>query len=115
VRTNGELLDNVILDNLTFYMNGFKNIHFNQPNFTLSDEQIDEMKKRTPDYHLEIDAKGKPFSMSFYRRENPDRSEEDAPELDPDYLWGIKSTGEVVRMQYYVIGPILDGKTVFCR
>lgn len=115
VRTNGELLDNILKDNLTFYMNGFKNIHFNQPNFTLSEEDIAAMKSRTPDYHLEIDAKGKKLVMSFYRRENPDQSEEDAPEIDPDYLWGITPSGEVVRMQFYVIGPILDGKTVFCR
>src|SRR5690606_6973363 len=38
VTSNGQNVTHFNKDNLTFYLNGFKNIHFNQPNYTLSDK-----------------------------------------------------------------------------
>jgi hypothetical protein len=113
VTSNGQPLENVIKDNLVFYMNGFKNIHFNQPNYTMSIAEMDSMKLLPPDYQLKLEGSGRRFEMNFYRRLDLETSTPDSLVFDSDYLWGVKQDGEVVRMQYYVIGPLIDGQTVF--
>lgn len=113
VSSQGALMSNVNKDNLVFYLNGFHNIHFNQPNYTLSQQKIDSMKAKTPDYELDIKGKASTFHMKLYRREDPDESQTDSLAIDKTYLWGIKSDGEVVRMQYYTVGPLIEGKMIF--
>jgi hypothetical protein len=110
--SNGIPLKGILKDNLTFYLNGFKNIHFNQPNYTLSEEDIQAMRGRPADYELSIASKSSNYELELYRRLDPEASA-DTVLYDEDYLWGILPAGEVVRMQYYVIGPLIDGQTVF--
>ena len=112
VTSNGIPLKGIIKDNLTFYLNGFKNIHFNQPNYTLSPEDIEEMKNKPADYELKISGKTSSYELDLYRRLDPEASA-DTLLYDQDYLWGVLPKGEVVRMQYYVVGPLIDGQTVF--
>lgn len=112
VTSNGIPLKGILKDNLTFYLNGFKNIHFNQPNYTLSEEEIQAMRIRPADYELSIASKSSNYALELYRRLDPEASL-DTVLYDEDYLWGILPAGEVVRMQYYVVGPLIDGQTVF--
>lgn len=112
VTSNGIPLKGIIKDNLTFYLNGFKNIHFNQPNYTMSEEDIKAMKSKPADYNLTIKSKSFSYELDLYRRLDPEASA-DTVLYDEDYLWGILPAGEVVRMQYYVVGPLIDGQTVF--
>ena len=111
--TNQNEIQNVNKDNLLFYLNGFKNIHFNRPNYVLSTAQIDSMKRQKVDYQLFIDGKDKSYSLDFYRRPDPDESTIDSLVWDPDYMWAIKPDGEVVRVQYFTFGPLLFGQDVF--
>lgn len=111
--SQGERINNFNKDNLVFYLNGFKKFHFNQPNYTLSQQKIDSMKAKTPDYELVIKGKKSAFHMGLYRRLDPDESQTDNLVYDQTYLWGIKSDGEVVRMQYYTVGPMIEGKMIF--
>ncbi len=113
VSSNGIPVTNINKDNLTFYLNGFENIHFNQPNFTLSEKQIDSIKASTPDYELKVIAKQSSYKLDLYRRLDQEYDIRDTIAYDPDYLWGVKPDGELVRMQYYSIGPLIQGKTVF--
>lgn len=112
VKSNDSLLTNINQDNLIFYLNGFQNIHFNQPNYTLSESEIKGLKNSKADYELTVKGETGEYHANFYRRPNPDFSK-DSIEYDPDYLWGVLPNGEVVRMQYYVLGPILDGQLIF--
>lgn len=112
VTSNGIPLKGIMKDNLTFYLNGFKNIHFNQPNYTLSEEDIQSMKRKPADYELSIKGKNSSFELDLFRRLDPEASA-DTVLYDEDYLWGILPAGAVVRMQYYVVGPLIDGQTVF--
>lgn len=113
VTSNGEAIKNINEDNLLFYLNGFENIHFNQPNYTLSEERIEEIKSKKPDYELDIKGKSKSYSLDMYRRPDPEYADMDTTAWDPDYLWGVKEDGELVRMQYYSVGPLIQGQTVF--
>lgn len=112
VTSNGIPLKGILKDNLTFYLNGFKNIHFNQPNYTLSEEEIQSMRSKPADVELSISSTSSNYSLELYRRLDPEASA-DTILYDEDYLWGFLPTGEVVRMQYYVVGPLIDGQTVF--
>lgn len=112
VTRKGERLVNVNKDNLLFYLNGFENIHYNQPNYTLSPEDIEKMKGELPDYELNIESiNNETHELDFYRRLDPEYS--DTVVYDKDYLWAVKQDGEVVRMQYYTVGPLIEGQTVF--
>lgn len=112
VTSNGIPMKGILKDNLTFYLNGFKNIHFNQPNYTLSEEDINNMKRKPADYELNISSKSVEYELDLYRRLDPEASP-DTLLYDQDYLWVVLPKGEVVRMQYYVIGPLIEGQTVF--
>ncbi len=111
--SNGMPLENVSKNDLLFYLNGFKNIHFNQPNYTLSESDIDSIKRTKPDYSLLIDASPEGYEMHYYRRPDPEATDTDTLIYDKDYLWGLKPSGEIVRMQYFVIGPLIFGKDIF--
>ncbi len=113
VTSNGKEIENINQDNLLFYLNGFENIHFNQPNYTLSEKDIDSIKAMKPHYELDIKGRTKSYSLDMYRRPDPDYADVDTVAWDPDYLWAVKQDGEVVRMQYYTVGPLIQGQTVF--
>lgn len=113
VSSQGVPLTNINKDNLTFYLNGFENLHFNQPNFTLSEQEIDSIKATTPDYELNIKGKQSSYELDMYRRLDPEYDPRDTVAYDPDYLWAVKADGELVRMQYFSIGPLIQGKTIF--
>lgn len=113
VTSNSQLVQNINKGNLLFYLNGFENINFNQANYTLSPEEIDSLKSKSPDYEIKIDASKKDsYQLELYRRLDPESSS-DSLVYDNDYLWGVKPDGEVVRMQYYSIGPLIEGMMVF--
>lgn len=113
VYSNGQQLENVNQDNLLFYLNGFEDIHYNQANYTLSPEDIKKMKQELPDYELKIESTDNTsYQLDFYRRLDPEYNS-DTTVYDKDYLWGVKEDGEVVRMQYYTVGPLIEGQMVF--
>ncbi len=113
--SNGEPIEGLIKDNLMFYLNGFRNIHFNRPNYAYTEQQVDSIKALKPDYTLFVKGKDKEFFMTYYRRPDPEADHNDSILWDQDYLWGIMPSGELVRMQYYTLGPLVFGKDIFTR
>lgn len=110
----GEPLTNVNQENLTFFTNGFENIHFNKPNYEYKAAQVDSIRKVEPYVELSIDKKdGTTFNMNFYK--NVDRSKSTADEVvyDLEYIWAFTDNDELVKVQYFVMGPIIDGKDFF--
>ena len=71
------------------------------------------MKKDAPDYKINIQSTdNKTYEIDFYRRLDPEYNS-DTVVYDKDYLWAVKRDGEVVRMQYYTVGPLIEGQMVF--
>lgn len=113
VTRKGQKLDNVNKDNLLFYLNGFESIHYNQANYTLSPEDIKKIKSKLPDYEINIaSTENEKYELDLYRRLDPSYTS-DTVVYDTDYLWAVKEDGQVVRMQYYTIGPLIEGQMVF--
>lgn len=71
------------------------------------------MSAKKPDYELDIRGKKLAFHINLYRRPDPDIKQSDSLVYDDTYLWGIRPNGEVVRMQYYTVGPLIEGKMIF--
>jgi len=113
--SNGQPIEELLTDNLLFYLNGFQNIHFNQPNYTYNEKQVDSIKALSPDYTLTIKTKKDDFFMPYFRRPDPDAEQKDSLVWDQDYLWGIAPSGELVRMQYFTVGPLIFGKDIFMK
>lgn len=114
VSSNGTILNNVNKDNLTYYLNGFENIHYNQANYTFSPFQVDSIKAHQADYELNIKGTSSSYHLKMYRRPDPDTPQTgDSIIYDVNYLWGIKQDGNIVRIQYYTVGPLIEGKLVF--
>ena len=113
VTSNGKSVSNVNKDNLTFYLNGFENINFNQPNFTLSKNKVDSIKASKPDYELNIVGKKSSYELDLYRRLDPAYDPKDTLAFDQDFLWAVKQDGILVRMQYFTVGPLIQGKIIF--
>jgi hypothetical protein len=113
VSSQGQIMNNINKDNLVFYLNSFEKIHYNQANYTLSPKKIDSIKALTPDYELNVAGTSSSYKLDLYRRLDPGYDVKDTIAYDLNYLWGIKMDGELVRMQYYTVGPLIQGKTVF--
>lgn len=111
--SNGQEIQNLSKNDLLFYLNGFENIHFNQPNFTLSKKEIDSIKQSQPDYSLSVKSESEEFNLQFFRRPDPEVNRADTLIYDKDYVWALKPDGKIVRMQYFVIGPLIFGKEIF--
>lgn len=116
VTSNGEIVNQVDRNNLVFYLNGFEDIHFNQPNYTMSEAEIDSLRNVSPDYELKIKTKqNEDFNFKMYRRLDPEYDTKDTIAYDEDYLWGFTKDDELVRLQYYTVGPLIQGKIVFVK
>lgn len=113
VTSQGALMTNVNKENLVYYLNSFENIHLNQYNYTLSEKDIDSMKAITPDYELNIEGTTGDYHLKMLRRYDPEYNPKDTLVYDTDYLWAITEEGKVVRMQYYTVTPLIQGKVVF--
>lgn len=116
VSSNGEIVNQVDRNNLVFYLNGFEDVHFNQPNYTMSEAEIDSLRNVSPDYELKIKTKqNEDFNFKMYRRLDPEYDTKDTIAYDEDYLWGFTKDDELVRLQYYTVGPLIQGKIVFVK
>lgn len=116
VTSNGEIVNQVDRNNLVFYLNGFEDVHFNQPNYTMSEAEIDSLRNVSPDYELKIKTKqNEDFNFKMYRRLDPEYDTKDTIAYDEDYLWGFTKDDELVRLQYYTVGPLIQGKIVFVK
>lgn len=116
VTSNGEIVNQVDRNNLVFYLNGFEDVHFNQPNYTMSEAEIDSLRNVSPDYELKIKTKqNEDLNFKMYRRLDPEYDTKDTIAYDEDYLWGFTKDDELVRLQYYTVGPLIQGKIVFVK
>lgn len=117
-KTGKEVL-NFNKQNLLGFLNAFDNIHFNQQNYTMSQEQIDSMKQTVPHYSLTLTPKqGDIEKYDFYDYIETNLSRPDTNIFSMEYMWTFTQEGQLVRVQIggrfgIGLGPILIGKEVF--
>ena len=99
------------------YLNNFKKIHFEGPNYELKKKQVDSLKRTTPFVILtltETNKKKTTLKMFRIKTDEPQQNEfgvmEDA---DMDRFWCVMPNGELVKCQYFALNPILLGHIYF--
>lgn len=99
------------------YLNKFKKIHYEMPNYVLNATQIDSLKKTSPFCILKIDlANGKSEQMRMFRipSETPQINELGQPVVhEVDRFWAELPNGEITKCQYFVFDPITLGHLYF--
>jgi len=102
---------------LVRYLDVFKKVHYESPNYTLKPQQIDSLKKGKPDYAFRMElTDGKKVSVDAYRIKAPEGDTDmtgNPIEWDENRMWAILTDGSLVKIQYYAFDPIFADITFF--
>lgn len=95
---------------LVRYLDIFKKVHFESPNYTLNQQQIDSLKKSKPYYSFKLELNnGEKVSLDAYRIKVA-AGEVDMTgnpiEWDMNRMWAVLTDGSVVKIQYYAFDPV---------
>jgi hypothetical protein len=117
VYQQGKKLENVETAMVFRYLQNFKKIHFDIPNYELNDKQIDSLKRTTPFAVMTVNqTSGKSSKLRMFRipTETPQRNEFGYEVLvDMNKFWCELPNGELVKCQYFVFNAILIGHPYF--
>lgn len=103
--------------NVMLYLNKFKNVHFDIPNYILTDNQIDSVKRSAPFCIMNINlVNGKKERVRMFRiEEGGSRLNEFGKPVtyEVDRFWAELTNGELVKCQYFVFDPLTLGHFYF--
>lgn len=95
---------------LVRYLDIFKMVHFESPNYTMNPEQIDSLKKAKPDFAFRLELiNGEKITLDAYRIKAPEGDVDlmgEPIEWDVNRMWAVLSDGSLVKIQYYVFDPV---------
>lgn len=99
------------------YLNKFKKIHYEIPNYIFNEEQVDSLKKTSPFCILKMDLKnGKSERIKMYRIASEATNLDEIGQLvqyEIDRFWAELPNGQLVKCQYFVFDPIILGHLYF--
>ncbi len=101
------------------YLQLFKKVHFNEPNYVLNKSQIDSLKKTKPFASLKlIEKSGKTTKLKMYKmpiKQNANQINEsmEVVEMNMDKFWCELNDGELVKCQFFSFNKILNGHVYF--
>lgn len=103
--------------NVMLYLNKFKNVHFDIPNYILTDKQIDSVKRSAPFCIMKLDlTNGKKEQVRMFRiEEGGSRLNEFGKPVtyEVDRFWAELTDGKLVKCQYFVFDPLTLGHYYF--
>lgn len=111
--------NSVIYDTLKLvrYLDLFKKAHFESVNYTMTQEQVDSMKRVKPWVSLQLElTNGKKITLDAHRIKAPEGDTDltgNPIEWDVNRLWGILDKKQLVKMQYFVFDPFFVDVTFF--
>ena len=95
---------------LVRYLDIFKKVHFESPNYTLNQQQIDSLKKTAPYYSLRMElSNGEKVTLDAHRIKVAEGDVDMAGnpiEWDVNRMWAVLTDGSVVKIQYYSFDPV---------
>jgi hypothetical protein len=101
------------------YLVGFRKVHFENHNYTLSPESVDSLKKSPPFYAINVISKdGDSNSVKIYKRKQLYQKvglDGELLEWDQDRVWVETNDGTIVVGQYYVFGKLMRSIRFFAR
>jgi len=114
---NGHTLNQVDTVTIVAFLNQFIDVRFESIIDDASPAKLDSIKNLPRFCIIRLDKKdGNRQSIELIRIKAPEGSTniEGKPiEYDPEYLWGVLPSGEVVMAQYFVFGPLMRQITEF--
>ena len=116
VTQNGQPLTSLDTTNVYRYLQGYQKIHFEQMNFSLSDKQVDSVKKSKPFCMLAVKTNNERISLSMFRIKSKEVQRNEFGELvnmDMNSFWCQLPDGALVRCQYFVFNPLILGHVFF--
>ncbi|ASS47813.1 MAG: hypothetical protein A3D31_18700 [Candidatus Fluviicola riflensis] len=119
VTTNGKPFPSVDTSMVYRYLQNYKMIHFESPNYDLSAKQVDSVKRSKPFCVLTLkSAKGTSSVLKLYRKKSAlgdTRFDDTGKEADYDinHFWCVLPNNELVQCQYYVFNPLIMGRVYF--
>lgn len=117
VKQQNLVLSNIDTANVMLYLNRFKKVHFDIPNFSLDAKGIDSLKRTSPFCHLNITLKnGTSKMIRMHRLQSAEVNLNEFGEpvtYDVGKFWAFLPNGELVKCQYYVFDPIILGHIYF--
>ncbi|MEN9699424.1 MAG: hypothetical protein RLZZ301_622 [Bacteroidota bacterium] len=113
---NGKALPSLDTTNVFRYLQGFQKVHFEQKNFTLSDKQVDSVKRSSPFCVFEVKSKNDAYKLRFFRIPSKEEQRNEFGNLvnmDMNSFWCQLPDGELVRCQYFVFNPLILAHVFF--
>lgn len=99
------------------YLQNYKKIHFELPNYELNTLQLDSLKKTVPFAVLTVkETNGKGTILKMFRIKTSDKRPNEFGEIvdnDLDRFWCQLPNGSIVKCQYFVFNPLLYGNVYF--
>ena len=117
VYQQGKLLNDVDTSMIFRYLNNFRKIHFDIPNYELNEQQVDSMKRTTPFCVLTVTeatqrkTKLRLFRISYKSDIQPGMG--NVVDIDRNKFWAELPNGQMVKCQYFVFNPLLLGHVYF--
>lgn len=118
VKFGGKYLTSLDTNMVYRYLLNFKRINFENPNYELSDKQLDSLKRSTPFCELKIrTTKGEKKKLRMFRIKATGDPEVDdfgdQATYDINRFWCELPDGQVVKCQYFVFNPLIMGHIYF--
>ena len=116
ISQNGKALSSIDTTNVFRYLQGFQKVHFEQKNFSLSDKQVDSVKKSQAFCVFEVATKYERIQLKMFRIKSKEEQRNEFGELvnmDMNSFWCQLPDGELVRCQYFVFNPLIMGHVYF--
>lgn len=116
VTQNGKALSTLDTTNVFRYLQGFQKIHFEQKIFSLSERQVDSVKKSTPFCIFEVKTKDDIIKLKMFRIKSQEEQRNEFGQLvnmDMNSFWCQLPDGELVKCQYHVFNPLILGHVYF--
>ncbi|MFM6947327.1 MAG: hypothetical protein ACKOWW_09335 [Flavobacteriales bacterium] len=116
VTQNGVPLRSLDTTNVFRYLQGFQKIHFEQKNFTLSDRQVDSVKRSQAFCALDVKTKDETIHLKMYRIKSQEEQRNEFGQMvnmDMNSFWCLLPDGELVKCQYHVFNPLILGHVFF--
>lgn len=99
------------------YLHNYKKIHYNKPNYVLSEAQVDSVKHSVPFAVINVTEKDgnntKLRCFRINRKETEDNGFVELTNTDGDNFWCEIPNGSLVKCQYFVFNPLLLGHIYF--
>lgn len=117
VYQQGKKLQNVDTAMIFRYLHNYKKIHFDIPNYELSEKQVDSVKNTIPFCVLTVrETNNKKTSLRLFRiktKEAVDVGMASVEDVDRNKFWCQLPNGALVKCQYFVFNPLLLGHIYF--